>query len=160
MAEALPLPLHVQAMVESFNNLIPGIPASEEVLNEILKRLPCSDNDLDSFCIALPGVGTAFLWRSKPLPERDPCQERKLYASASWEDDEICCWSANRNATRAGLFALLIELRGVYTRMLGGPCPNCAHEDDSRLPLVPGGKCARCTVAAFVTTTSSAHPKR
>ena len=156
MAEALPLPLPVQAMVESFNNLIPGIPASEEVLNEILKRLPCSDNDLDSFCIALPGVGTAFLWECKPMRDR----ERKVYASASWEDDEICCWSANRSATPAGLFALLIELRGVYIRMLGGPCPNCAHDDDSRLPLVPGRKCARCTVAAFVTTTSSAHPEQ
>ena len=156
MAEALPLPLPVEAMVESFNNLIPGIPASEEVLNEFLNRFPGPDNELDSFRIALPGVGTAFLWRGKPMP--DP--ERKLYASASWEDDEICCWSANRSATPAGLFALLIELRGVYTRMLGGPCPNCAHEDDSRLPLVPGGKCARCTVAAFVTTTSSAHPER
>ena len=89
----------VRARVDSFNELLPGIPASEEIFQELLARLPSSDNENDHFEIVLPGAGIATLYAFQK-----PGRERFVHAVLSWDDEpEGQCWSAKHPATTASL---------------------------------------------------------
>ena len=148
MATDSSLPESLQALVASFNELLPGVPATEEVLNEMLRQFheePTLDDLGGGLQFDLPGIGHAQVWKARhPLSA-----ELRMYAGATIDGEDVSCWCDHRPATAAGLFELLLKLRSVYALMLEGACPSC---DEGSLRLVPGGLCGRCTLVKFVTT--------
>ena len=141
------LPPDIAARVASFDELIPGVPASEVVLSRILRRL-CTES---SITISFDNC-SAELWYV--------CRASKQVLSgcvvvndgfAGFDREDECVYTKDYTQSATGLFNLLIELREIVGLVREGCCLHCnASTDSGGVRLVSGGKCVACVLSEFL----------
>ena len=145
-----PLPSSLSAMVDSFNELLPGIPWNDSTADAILYGISDRDNNGLSFTVDVP-FGRVFV-TLQAVESRGKDESTLVSSCVIWSLADAVVWDGNRPATKEGLLDLLQEIRRVIRRLRHGPCATCAAQDPPayhpRLTLEGG--CVVCVLKSFL----------
>ena len=142
------LPTSVSALVDSFNELLPGIPWNDSIVDAIVWEIVAN-----ACCIRLPVYvvhGEAEV--ELEVHSRGEDMPALAKASVSWSVAEGLVWEGTRPATKQGLLELLLETRRVIKCLQHGPCATCAARNPPLycLRLTPEGGCVSCVLTSFL----------
>ena len=145
-----PLPSSLSAMVDSFNELLPGIPWNDSTADAILYGI----SELDYGGLSLP-VDVPFGKVEVALvavDSRGKDEPTLVKGCVIWSLSNDVVWDGNRPATKEGLLDLLQEIRQVIRRLRHGPCATCAAQDPPAYHprLTPEGGCVVCVLQSFL----------
>ena len=151
MAQLLPtaaLPASLSAVVESFNELLPGVPWNDSVVNTIKWEVVAN-----ACCIGFP-IFVAHGDANVELEMHNHREDAPAIAKASvyWSPAEGLVWEGTRPATKDGLLDLLLETRRVIKCLQHGPCATCVAREPPlhNMRLTPEGGCVTCVLKTFL----------
>ena len=142
------LPASLSAMVDSFNELMPGVPWNDSVLNAIKWEVGANAG-----CICFPiyvAHGDVGLELEMHHCGNDVQDTAKISIYWSFADDAV--WGRTVPATKDGLLDLLLDTRRAIKCLRHGPCATCMARDPPRhnMRLTPEGGCVRCVLKTFL----------
>ena len=145
------LPPSLSAMVDSFNELLPGIPWNDRTVDTILYDIAENDYDGISLSVDVP-VGKVEVILTAGSRGKDTSAMVK--GCVIWSLPYDIVWDGRRPATKEGLLDLLQEIRQVVKRIQHGPCATCVALDLPvyRPRLTPEGDCVSCVLKSFLQT--------
>ena len=144
-----PLPSSLSAIVDSFNELLPGIPWDDSTADAILYGI----SELDYGGLSLPvDVPFGKVEVALVADSRGQDGSTSVKGCIIWSLPNDVVWDGNRPATKEGLLDLLQEIRRVIRRLRHGPCATCVAQDPPayHLRLSPEGGCVVCTLKSFL----------
>ena len=114
----------MSAVVDSFNELLPGVPWNDTVVNTIKWEVAANAG-----CIGFP-----------------------VFVAHGDADVELEMRERTRAATKDGLLDLLLETRRVIKCLQHGPCATCVARDPPQhnMRLTPEGGCVTCVLKTFL----------
>ena len=142
------LPASLFAVVDSFNELLPGVPWNDSVVNTIKWEVVAN-----ACCIGFPVV-VAHGDVGVELEMHNYSEDAPAIAKVSvyWSLAEGLVWEGTRPATKDGLLDLLLEARRVIKCLQHGPCATCVARDPPlhNMRLTPEGGCVTCVLKTFL----------
>ena len=156
MARTAPLSDELTAMVNSYNELLPGVAWNDSVVNALLAQAAANEASC-TICVHLQlgehGDAEAALEIHSHLCK---CHSSPAYAIASvwWSLPDSTVWENRRPATKNGLLELLLDVRRIVQCMQRGPCAACIKKPipEHNLRLTPTSDCLACVLATFFST--------
>ena len=142
------LPASLSAVVDSFNELLPGVPWNDSVVNTIKWEVVAN-----ACCIGFP-VFVAHGEADVELEMHIHMDDAPAIAKDSvfWSLAKGLVWEGTRPATKDGLLDLLLETRRVIKCLQHGPCATCVARDPPlhNMRLTPEGGCVTCVLKTFL----------
>ena len=142
------LPASLSAVVDSFNDLLPGVPWNDSVVNTIIWEVGANAG-----CVGFP----VFVAHGDVDVELEihPCgKDAPATAKVSiyWSLAEGLVWGRTMPATKEGLLDLLLETRRAIKCLQHGPCATCMARDPPQhnMRLTPEGGCVTCVLKTFL----------
>ena len=139
----------MSAVVDSFNELLPGVPWNDSVVNAIKWEVAANAG-----CIGFPifvahGDADVELELHTYSDDAPAVAKVSVYGSLA----EGLVWEGTRPATKDGLLDLL-ETRRVIKCLQNGPCATCVARDPPlhNMRLTPKGGCVTCVLKTFLQT--------
>ena len=153
MAHTAPLSAELTAMVQSYNELLPGVAWNDSVVNALLAQAAANEASC-TICVNLQlgehGDAEVALEIHSHLCK---CHTAPAYAMASvwWSLPDTTVWESRRPATKDGLLELLLDVRRIVQCMQRGPCAACLKKrvPEHNLRLTPTSDCLSCVLCAF-----------
>ena len=153
MAHTAPLSADLTAMVQSYNELLPGVVWNDSVVNALLAQAAANEASC-TICVNLQlgehGDAEVALEIHSHLCK---CHSSPAYAIASvwWSLPDSTVWENRRPASKDGLLELLLDVRRIVQCMQRGPCAACLKKrvPEHNLRLTPTSDCLSCVLAAF-----------
>ena len=158
MTQQLPatIPASLAAMVDSFNDVVPGIAWDDNVVDAMLGQAAANASSCTFHVhVAVPQHGDAEVEVAIHSPL---CKCRHIPASAVvsiyWSLPDTTVWEGTRPANKEGLLELLLEARRIIRCIRRGPCAACLAKNPPEYSarLTPEGSCLFCVLASFFTT--------
>ena len=140
------LPASLSAVVDSFNELVPGVPWNDSTVDTIIWEVVAN-----ACCISLP-IFVTHRGADFELEVHSHAECSLANASVYWTLAEGFMWEETRPATKDGLLELLLETQKVIKCLQHGPCATCAARNppERRLRLTPEGGCVVCVLTSFL----------
>ena len=135
------LPEPVTKLIESFGDLVPGVPANDENLKRILWLL-------DSDGMLHVRTDLCEIEISAECSAKGKCLSAGLTWTSQFEPPYFS--TPDYPYSPEGMFKLLLELRDIHGLMRAGRCPECTQLMSDGLRLTRDGKCANCVIATFL----------
>ena len=158
------LPSSLAAMVESYNDLVPGIVWNDSVVDAMLVRAAANASSC-KFHVHVVVSSCKFHVHVVVPPHDDAEVELEIHSplcicrhtpgrasvSVYWSLPDTTVWEGTRPATKEGLLELLLEARRIIRCIQRGPCAECLAKTppDYSLRLTPGDSCLSCVLASF-----------
>ena len=158
MTQQLPatIPASLAAMVDSYNDLVPGVAWDDSVVDAMLAQAAANASSCTFHVhVAVPQHGDAEV---EVAIHSQLCKCRhspaRAVVSIYWSIPDTTVWEGTRPATKDGLLELLLETRRIIRCIQHGPCAQCLAKTppDYSLRLTPAGSCLSCVLASFFTT--------
>ena len=141
-------------MVESFNELLPGVPWNDSIVDAIFWGVANNGCSLRVPIYVTHGSADVELELHNSLCEDCQTHEGRATISIFWSLPDTTVWECTRPATKEGLLELLLEARRIIRCMRHGPCAACFARTppEYNLRLTPEGGCVECVLASFLQT--------
>ena len=142
------LPASVSAVVDSFNELLPGVPWNDSVVNAIKWEVAANACCIGFPIFVAPGDADVELEVHNYSDDAPAVAKVSVY----WSLADGLAWEGTRPATKDGLLDLLLETRRVIKCLQHGPCATCVARDPPlhNMRLTPEGGCVTCVLKTFL----------
>ena len=142
------LPASVSAMVDSFNELLPGMPWNDSIVDAIIGEVVTEAGMIRLPIFVAHGDADVELEVAAQPANIDAVAK----ASVAWDLADGVVWEGTRPATKQGLLELLLETKRIIRCMQHGLCATCAAKNPPLycLRLTPKAGCVSCVLTSFL----------